>query len=123
MVLVLNKEDFYRLVDKNTKIQIKGIDVELVPDMADIILLAPTKDSKMNNEDKKKGYREIFKRSIVKGTFPEVTDEELDQFIAQNFADISMGLAKAYGFVTQDEIDNLKKKVAEQKEGLGLKTD
>ena len=123
---MLSKEDFYRLVKPETKFKIKDIEFELVPNMGDLLFFIPV-DPKMDQKDIKKLQeskmdivREIFKRSIKAGTFPEVPEKDLEMFLCQNFGDISNGLMKCYGGVSEEDMSDIKKK---QLESLALKKD
>jgi len=124
--MALSKEDFYRLVKPTTTFKIKDTEFELLPNMGDMLYFTPiTKDMdekqrKIITEEKMNIIRNIFKRSISSGYFPEVPEKDLELFIIQNYDDINNGLLKCYGGMSDEELQNIKKK---QREALGLEID
>lgn len=124
--MALSKEDFYRLIKPTTTFKIKDLDFELCPNVGDMLYFTPiTKDMdekqrKQIMNDKMEILRNIFKRSISKGTFPEVSESDLELFLIQNFEDINNGLMKCYGGLSDEDIKNSKKKIQED---LGLEKD
>lgn len=97
-----------KLARQSSEITIKGekVAVRPTPRDAELFLVVAS-----GNFDEMKAVKvtQIMK-SIIKRANPDVSEEDLDAFVAANYGEIFFELAVLFGFTTRDQIDQFKKK-------------